>query len=122
MLATFSGDNRFVIIDSPPLEFSESLVMCGLADDILMVVREGFTGKESLRLAQVRLGPLMPKVLGLVINDDRGMAPLSKGAASRILRAGLSVFGRPDVLRLRPAPKAPKAPVPMDEPVVIEGL
>ena len=120
LLATFSGNNRFVIIDSPPLEFSESLVMCGLADDILMVVREGFTGKESLRLAQLRLGPLMPKVLGLVVNDDHGMAPLSKGAASRILRAGLAALRRPDIIRLRPQPRSTREPI--DEPVVIEGL
>jgi len=97
MLGTFSGRNRYVLIDSPPLAFSESLVMCGVAQDILIVIREGFTGKEALRQAQIRLAPLLGLVLGLVINDDHGTAPAGGGSESRIVQTGAFT-------RLRPVP------------------
>ncbi len=116
LLATFAGTNRYVIIDSPPLAFSEALVMCGVAHDVLVVIRDGFTDKESLRLAQLRLEPLLGQVLGLIINDDHGTASTSHGADSRIVQTG--VFSR-----IRPAPPKPGPkmgqPGP-DDPVVIE--
>lgn len=116
LLATFAGNNRYVIIDSPPLAFSEALVMCGVAHDVLVVIRDGFTDKESLRLAQLRLAPLLNQVLGLVINDDHGTASAGHGVDSRIVQTG--VFSR-----LKPAPPTagPKSGPPgPDDPVVVE--
>jgi Mrp family chromosome partitioning ATPase len=116
LLATFAGSNRFVIIDSPPLAFSESLVMCGVAHDVLLVIRDGFTGKDALRQAQVRLAPLLTQVLGLVINDDHGTAPAGNGTEARIVQTGVFT-------RLRPASPAtgPKiGPPGPDDPIVIE--
>ncbi len=116
LLATFAGSNRYVIIDSPPLAFSESLVMCGVAHDVLVVIRDGFTDKESLRLAQLRLEPLLGKVLGLVINDDHGTASAGHGADSRIVQT--SFFSRNRPAPPQPGPKmGPPGP---DDPVVIE--
>jgi succinoglycan biosynthesis transport protein ExoP len=114
MLATFAGSNRYVIIDSPPLAFSEALVMCGVAHDILLVIRDGFTGKEALRQAQLRLAPLLAQVLGLVINDDHGTAPA--GSEARIIQTGVFIRLRPD-----PPVTGPKrGPPGPDDPVVIE--
>jgi len=83
LIASFTDNNRFIIIDSPPLEFSEALVMAGVASDIVMVIREGYTAKSALRLAQLRLGPLQGKILGLVINDDHELTQTGRWANAR---------------------------------------
>lgn len=116
LLATFAGSNRYVLIDSPPLAFSEALVMCGVAHDVLLVIRDGFTGKEALRQAQIRIAPLLAQVLGLVINDDHGTAPAGSGTEARIVQTGVFT-------RLRPVPPVAgpkKGPPGPDDPVVIE--
>ena len=115
LLETFSGNNRFIVIDSPPLEFSEALVVSGLADDILVVIRDGFTAKDALRQAQMRLDPLMGKVLGLIINDDHEAISSRRGPDVRIAKTGVFVRSAKD----KSATAATKSGSDM---VVIEGL
>ncbi len=117
LIATFAGSNRFVLIDSPPLAFSESLVMCGVAHDVLLVIRDGFTSKEALRQAQLRLAPLLAQVLGLVINDDHGTSPAGSGTEARIVQTGVFTRRRPvpPVAGPKPGPPGPSDPIVIEE-------
>ena len=63
--------------------------MSGVADDVIVVIRDQYTSKDALRLAQIRLGMLLDKVLGIVVNDDHEMSSISRGADSRIAQAGV---------------------------------
>jgi len=108
LIASFTDNNRFIIIDSPPLEFSEALVMAGVASDIIMVIREGYTAKSALRLAQLRLGPLQGKVLGLVINDDHEVTQTGRWSNARTIspqrpiQPTATVTPAPDTARTTP--------------------
>ena len=63
--------------------------MSGVADDVIVVIRDQYTSKDALRLAQIRLGMLLDKVLGIVVNDDHEMSSISRGADSRIAQTGV---------------------------------
>ncbi len=94
LLSDFTATYHYIVIDTPPLEFSESLMLGAVADDILLVVRERSTTKEALRLAHIHLGRLLGKVLGLIINDDRSVAS-GRGQDARLARAVPAVAHRP---------------------------
>jgi succinoglycan biosynthesis transport protein ExoP len=133
LLQTFAGSSDYVIIDAPPLEFSEALVMCAVATDVLLVVRDRSTTKEALTLAQTRLNPLRSKVLGIIINDDCTSPLAGRGSSYRIAQAGVYSRRRASLGRRSPAPHlnivpsrnnaGPHAdPSDDDEPLVIEGF
>ncbi len=94
LLSDFTATYHYIVIDTPPLEFSESLMLGAVADDILLVVRERSTTKEALRLAHIHLGRLLGKVLGLIINDDRSVAA-GRGHDARLARPAPAVAHRP---------------------------
>ncbi len=102
LLKTFAGNSDYVIIDAPPLEFSEALVMCAVATDVLLVVRAGLTTKESFSLAQERLNPLRSKVLGLIINDDSSSPLARRGSDFRSSQAGAFARRRTSEIARRP--------------------
>jgi capsular exopolysaccharide synthesis family protein len=62
-----------VIFDSPPLgPVADAMVLGEVSDGIVLVVRDHFTTKANIRVALARLAPLSHKVLGVILNGERG--------------------------------------------------
>lgn len=64
-----------IVIDSPPVNVvADSLILCRLADGVVVVTRGGHTRREALRFALDQLASVRAPVLGTVLNgfDFRG--------------------------------------------------
>jgi capsular exopolysaccharide synthesis family protein len=65
----------YLVFDTAPLgPVSDALVVGELADGVLMLVRDRVTLKADLRQIMTALSPLAERVIGAVINGDRGRA------------------------------------------------
>jgi Mrp family chromosome partitioning ATPase len=123
ILAEFAGDNRYIVIDCPPLEFSEATVLCGVADDVLLVVRDQHTAKNTLRLAMSRLEPLADKIMGLVVNDEHEAEAVTQGAVLRVVHTGAFTRRGAQPAPMMGAARRGRPPSgKLDEPVVMLGL
>ncbi len=77
--------DRFVIIDSSPLELTpESSVIAKYVDAVLLVVRHGFTPRHFVRDALEKIPS--KKLLGIVFNGQR--TPLGKYGPGRYYKYG----------------------------------
>lgn len=101
LLSDATSSHHYIILDSPSLEFSEALVFGSVADQILLVIRDRHTAKESLRMAESRLGQLRGKITGLVINDDHEVPAAGMVRDFRTPRpdGATSTFRRSDAAR-----------------------
>ncbi len=77
-----------VLIDTPPMEFSEAIDIAAIADGIILLIRDRFTSTTALKLAHERLGRLQDKVIGLVVNADHVKA----ATISKRLEEGQPMF------------------------------
>lgn len=65
----------YIIVDTPPLSVvADSLSIAEHMDDIILVLREGYTDKDMLNLVTARMAPMMGKLIGFVLNGDRSRA------------------------------------------------
>jgi capsular exopolysaccharide synthesis family protein len=63
----------YIIIDTPPLgPVSDALVVGELADGLILLVRDRMTMKSDLRQVLAALAPLGRRVVGSVINGEKG--------------------------------------------------
>jgi exopolysaccharide/PEP-CTERM locus tyrosine autokinase len=63
-------DDRFVIFDSPPMQVaSETNVLAGQVDAVIVVVRQGKAGKDQIQKLIELIGA--ERILGIVFNDHR---------------------------------------------------
>jgi len=90
-------DNRYVILDSPPLLMSsEPEVLSKLVDGILIVVRAGVTPRETIKqaLSSIDKG----KILGFVLNDlqfrSSGLSSRYFGSDGYYHKYGYGYYGR----------------------------
>ena len=60
-------DDRYIIIDSPPAQISETLALANIVDGVLLVVRAGHTAKKLVKKTVAVLG--RDKILGVVLNQ-----------------------------------------------------
>jgi exopolysaccharide/PEP-CTERM locus tyrosine autokinase len=61
-------DDRFIIFDSPPVHVaSESIVLAGLVDTVILVVRQGGASKDMIKRLIDTIGK--ERLLGFVFND-----------------------------------------------------
>ena len=60
-------DDRYIIIDSPPAQISETLALANIVDGVLLVVRAGYTAKKLVKKTVQVLGK--DKILGVVLNQ-----------------------------------------------------
>lgn len=59
----------YVLIDSPPvLPVSDSVILAGLVDGVVLVADQKTTARHSLRTAHQRLGLARAKILGTILN------------------------------------------------------
>ncbi len=74
-LADLRGRYEAVIIDAPPLQAAfDAATLGGLADGVILVVRSGVTGRESVELAAADLRRARARLAGVVLTDH-GQAP-----------------------------------------------
>ena len=57
-----------VIIDTPPIPVSDTLVFASKVDAILMVIRPGTANRDVVRLMKERLEAVQAKIIGVVLN------------------------------------------------------
>jgi exopolysaccharide/PEP-CTERM locus tyrosine autokinase len=63
-------DDRFIIFDSPPVQVaSESVVLAGQVDAVILVVRQGGAGKSLIKRLIDTIGP--ERLLGVVFNAQQ---------------------------------------------------
>jgi len=74
-LAEYSSAYDYIIIDTPPLSLvADSLAIAEHMDGLILVVRDGHTDKDMLRLTLSRVAPVADRLLGFVLNGDRSKA------------------------------------------------
>lgn len=74
-LDAFSAVYDYIIIDTPPLSLvADALSISEHMDDVVLVLRDGFTDKDMLNLVISRIAPMASKVIGFVLNGDRSRA------------------------------------------------
>lgn len=72
LLARWRYEYDFVIIDTPPvLAFTDGVIMAGLADATILVVRSMATNSESLWQVRQRLERANARICGVLLNDVR---------------------------------------------------
>ena len=60
----------FVVIDTPPvLAFTDGVILSGLADATILVVRSTMTNIQSLRFVKQRLERAHARIFGVLLND-----------------------------------------------------
>jgi protein-tyrosine kinase len=62
-----SGDNPYILIDSPPAVYSEPILLSKMVDGIILVVRADRTPRESIQRAVKSLD--RQKIIGVVLNQ-----------------------------------------------------
>lgn len=72
LLRVWRNEYDFVIIDTPPvLAFTDGVIMAGLADATVLVVRSTTTNKQALAYVRQRLERANASVCGVLLNDVR---------------------------------------------------
>ncbi len=62
------GDNTYIVIDSPPIiATADPSLLCNLVDAVILVVRAGFTSRESVQNAIKAID--RQKIIGVVFNQ-----------------------------------------------------
>jgi non-specific protein-tyrosine kinase len=121
-----------VLVDSPPLWYSDALALAPQVDGVLLVVSSGTTGRENTINAVESLRLVGARIIGTVLNrvkagpayfyyptyaanrvalDGSGaVAAISAGAAPRALAAAPRVPAAPEIAD-QAAPQSPAAPI-----------
>lgn len=61
---------RFVVIDSPPiLNLADSRILSTLVDSVILVVKGGFTSRESVQRSILQLRQVGSNLIGVVLNN-----------------------------------------------------
>ncbi|MEZ5428790.1 MAG: polysaccharide biosynthesis tyrosine autokinase [Pyrinomonadaceae bacterium] len=69
LLEKLSGIYSHILIDSPPvLYFADSAIMSTLVDSVIIIVRDGLSGKEFVLKAKNVLQKVGAKIIGVVLN------------------------------------------------------
>ena len=72
LLRRWRSEYDFVIIDTPPvLAFTDGVIIAGLADATVLVVRSMTTNKQALAYVRQRLERANASVCGVLLNDVR---------------------------------------------------
>lgn len=72
LLSRWRCEYDFVIVDTPPvLAFTDGVIMAGLADATVLVVRSTTTNRQSLRYVRQRLERANAQIWGVLLNDVR---------------------------------------------------
>lgn len=72
LLHRWRSEYDFVIVDTPPvLAFTDGVIMAGLADATILVVRSMTTNKEALWHVKQRLERAHAQIWGVLLNDVR---------------------------------------------------
>jgi polysaccharide biosynthesis transport protein len=75
-----------IVIDTPPLQLAaDGLVLSGIADSVLLVVRAGATDRGVVQQSVTRLRRMHVPLAGIILND---LDPLSSGDYDAALYAG----------------------------------
>lgn len=70
LLADLSKRYDRIILDSPPLmAVSDSLLLSGISDGVILVIGGGTTGRDMVRKAKQSLISVNAKILGVVLNN-----------------------------------------------------
>jgi polysaccharide biosynthesis transport protein len=72
LLDKWRSEYDFVIVDTPPvLAFTDGVIMAGLADATILVVRSTTTNRNALWHVKQRLERAQAKIFGVLLNDVR---------------------------------------------------
>jgi capsular exopolysaccharide synthesis family protein len=70
VLDLIAGENRTVVIDSPPvLSVTDAVLLSTLADGVVLVVKPGSTNMQALRQTVDQLRWVGANLIGIVLND-----------------------------------------------------
>ncbi|MGH7512809.1 MAG: hypothetical protein ACREOQ_07800, partial [Gemmatimonadales bacterium] len=73
LLADLAGDYDVIILDTSPTRVSaDAVILAPVADDVLLVVRAGYTDRDAAERAQQQLDQAGGNVVGAVLNDPEG--------------------------------------------------
>lgn len=80
LVEALSGDFDMVILDTAPVLAAANAAVLGTqVDGVLMVVRAGWTDRDSARQAVQQLGAVGARVVGAVLNDPDGNVAWPRG-------------------------------------------
>lgn len=79
VLENLKGMSDVVILDCPPMFLSDSLVLAGKADGVLLVAKAGSSHKREIVKSIEQLKDAQANILGLVINRTQNRANYYKG-------------------------------------------
>lgn len=72
LMHRWRSEYDFIVIDTPPvLAFTDGVIMAGLADATVLVVRSTISNRESLLYVRQRLEWANAKIYGVLLNDVR---------------------------------------------------
>jgi polysaccharide biosynthesis transport protein len=72
LLDKWRSEYDFVVVDTPPvLAFTDGVIMAGLADATVLVVRSSTTNRNALWHVKQRLERAQGKIFGVLLNDVR---------------------------------------------------
>ena len=70
LIKQWRSEYDFVIIDTPPvLAFTDGVIVAGLADAAVLVVRSMATNRQALRYVKQRLERANANIFGVLLND-----------------------------------------------------
>jgi len=73
---------ELIVVDTPPLgEVADALLVGAEADAVLLIARAEHTQRTTLAAAADQCGAILPKVLGLVWNDQHSASPVPTAQA-----------------------------------------